>query len=84
MTYTRKMMSQPELSEHLTNKLRTFEECSDCSVSVRYVYQEPDAQGCNWSPDVMIRMGADASKETVTNIVSKLVEELRNEVNIST
>lgn len=25
MTYTRKMMSQSELSEYLTNKLRTFE-----------------------------------------------------------
>jgi len=82
MTDRRKLMSQSELSELLTNRLRSFDDCADCSASVRYAYAEPDEQGCNWSPDVTIHLGANASKETVSGIVSKLVQELRTEVNI--
>lgn len=78
----RKLMSKFEVNEILTSRLRAFDDCADCSVAVRYTYPEPDEQGCNWSPDVTIRMGAKASEETVTNIVSKLVEDLRKEVNI--
>jgi hypothetical protein len=83
MSDNRKLVSQAELSEILTSRLRAFEDCADCSASVRYTYPEPDGQGCNWSPDVTIRLGANASKEIVAGIVSKLVEELRTELNVS-
>jgi hypothetical protein len=78
----RKLMSLPELNELLTKRLHSFEDCADCFASVRYTYPESDEQGCNWSPDVTIHMGANAPKETVTGIVSKLIQELRKEVNI--
>jgi len=47
---TREVVTKKALCEWMTAEMRKHKGCEGCRVDGVYRLQEPDADGCNWSP----------------------------------
>ena len=57
----RKLVARAELSKLLTEELQTIEDAEGSTISVPYLYRQPDSTGCNWSDSVTVNPGPRAS-----------------------
>lgn len=77
----RELRTRDEISGWLTEELRKHPECRETRVSVQYELQEPGADGCNWSRDLIINYGRDDSV-LVDARLRPLFEEARRRFNV--
>ena len=77
----REFKTRREISEWLTGELRKHPGCGDTTVSVQYQLQEPDADGCNWSRDIVFNFGRN---DTVVakDRLRPIFEEARRRFNV--
>lgn len=75
-------MTLDELSAWLTTELRKIEDCHDSSVAVQYLLRNPDADGCNWSDEVVLSVGRSATADYLYPHVRRLVGEARLKFNV--
>lgn len=81
-TKVRRIVSRAELNQILTRKIRQVEGYENAKLSLQYIFQEPDDEGCNWSSDVIFSpgsagMGADALAQ-----VGRIVRSVRQQYNV--
>ena len=57
----REFKTRQEISDWLTQELRKFPGCEETTVSIQYELQGPDADGCNWSRDIVFNFGRNDS-----------------------
>ncbi|MBI3653683.1 MAG: hypothetical protein HY231_21840 [Acidobacteria bacterium] len=79
---SRTLVTISELTAYLTGELRKVEDCQQCSISRVLAYQQPDEDGCNWSPDVIVSYSPDVAKEYVIPHVQRIVAEARKRFNL--
>jgi hypothetical protein len=77
----RELRTRREVSEWLTRELRAHSGCQGTIVTVQYQLREPEADGCNWSRDLVINYGRDNS-EVVHRYLRPLFEEARRRFNV--
>jgi hypothetical protein len=77
----RELMTQLGISSWITARLRSFPECADAEVTVQYELHEPEADGCNWSRDLVINYGRSDS-QAVQRRLRPLCKEARRRFNI--
>lgn len=77
----RELKTRHEISEWLTAELHKQRGCQETRVSVQYQLQEPDAEGCNWSRDLIINYGGDDSV-LILERLRPLFEEARRRFNV--
>ena len=78
----RDYITAPMLADWLTQRLRLDRGCAGCSVVLPiHTLPEPDAEGCNWSDNLTVRLGdnPDADYEAV---LKSAVEAARRRFNI--
>ena len=79
----RETVTRAGLSDILTAELQTIEDAAGSRITVQYELLEPDADGCNWSDSVSVRVGPKASPEYLRPIVSDIIKRARSRYNIS-
>lgn len=77
----RELITRVGISSWITARLRSFPECADAEVTVQYELRAPDADGCNWSRDLVINYGRSDS-QAVQRCLCPLCEEARRRFNI--
>ena len=77
----REFKTRSEISAWLNQELHKHEGCTEARVTVQYELQEPDADGCNWSRDLIINYGRDDSL-LVNQHLRALFEEARGRFNV--
>ena len=82
MVDQRELVTLDELSARLTSELQEIEDCEGSEITVKYRLREPDADGCNWSEDVSIRVGPNATAEYLTPYVDSIVTRARAIFNV--
>ncbi len=82
MPQNRQLLTIEELSKRLTAELQTVEDGKGSEITVRYRLREPDADGCNWSDTVSVRVGPNATSEYLAPYVSRIVRQARAKYNV--
>jgi hypothetical protein len=77
----RKFKTRAEISAWLNQELRKQKGCEEARATVQYELREPDADGCNWSRDLVINYGRDDSA-LVNQHLRPLFEEARLRFNV--
>jgi hypothetical protein len=77
----REMKTRSEISDWVTIKLNEHPACGETRVTVQYELEEPDADGCNWSRDIVLNYGRDDSA-VVNQHLRPLFEEARRRFNV--
>jgi hypothetical protein len=78
----RTLLTISELSEWMTRQLCEIEDLEGSKIIVQYSLKEPDANGCNWSDNVFLRLGPNASADLAWEHVGRLVREARKKFNV--
>ena len=73
--------TRAEISGWLNQELRKHKGCDEARATVQYELCEPDADGCNWSRDLIINCGGDDSV-LVNQHLRPLFEEARRRFNV--
>lgn len=77
----REILSRQELEAWLTEALREFKDCEQCSITGVKRLDELDESGCNWSESVELH--ASATPVQITGpAVAKVVARARRKFNI--
>ena len=66
-----------ELSAYLSAELQKMEDAAGSEIMVRYTFNEPDDEGCNWSDDVLLQVGQNTTKEALAPRAAQLVRNAR-------
>ncbi len=82
MPSERTLLTLSELSAWLTTELQKISDAEGSEITVQYALREPDADGCNWSDTVVLRVGKAASSEYLQPYVRQLVEVARKRFNV--
>jgi hypothetical protein len=77
----RELKTREEIRDWLNRELHQHPNCQETRVSVQYQLQEPGADGCNWSRDLVINYGRDDSV-VVHQHLRPLFEEARRRFNV--
>lgn len=77
----RELRTRQQISDWITPRLQAFPECADANVTVQYELQEADAEGCNWSHDLILNYGSSDS-DAVLRHLRPLHQEARRRFNI--
>jgi hypothetical protein len=59
----RQTVTSDELASLMTQGLQRRIGHQNCRLGAPKIYQEPDEDGCNWSPDVVLRRSGLSSPE---------------------
>jgi hypothetical protein len=78
----RELKTRQQISDWITQSLQAFPECADARATVQYELQEPDAEGCNWSRDLILNYGRSDS-DAVLRHLRPLHQEARRRFNVS-
>ncbi|HEY4341606.1 MAG TPA: hypothetical protein VGM97_16795, partial [Steroidobacteraceae bacterium] len=49
----RAVVTPEAINKYLTQEIRKFEDLEDARLTLQYLLQEPDQEGCNWSGGVL-------------------------------
>lgn len=82
MPSSRTLLTLNELSAWLTTELQKIPDAGGSEITVQYALREPDADGCNWSDTVVLRVGQTASHEYLRPYVRQLVGVARKKFNV--
>ncbi len=82
MNASRTLITLDELSNKLTEQLQQVDGAGESRVTVQYILQEPDADGCNWSDSVVLTLDKDTSSKTLGPFVTQLVQAARMKFNV--
>jgi hypothetical protein len=82
MTNGRELVTLSELSARLTDELQKVSDAAGSAIFVRYMLQEPDEEGCNWSDSVILKIGSGVSREVLTPYVTQLMQDARKRFNV--
>ena len=77
----RELKTRAEISAWLNQELHKLEGCGEARVTVQYEILELDADGCNWSRDLIINYARDDSV-LVNQRLRPLFEEARRRFNV--
>ena len=77
----RKLISRKQLASYLTNELRKLEDCEDLLISSVMPFKLPDANGCNWSPDLTVSTGG-VPQSYFGPYLAKIVSKARDKFNL--
>jgi len=77
----REFKTRDEISAWLNQELHRHPGCEETRASVQYELLEPDADGCNWSRDLIINYGRNDSL-VVNERPRLLFEEARRRFNV--
>jgi transcriptional regulator with XRE-family HTH domain len=78
----RRIVSRAELNRILTRKIRQIEGYEKANLAVRYLYREPDEDGCNWSSEVTFDPGSAGLGPEAAAQVGRAVRAVRQEYNV--
>jgi hypothetical protein len=78
----RELKTRQQISQWITQRLQIFPDCAGANVTVQYELQEPDADGCNWSRDLILNYGRSDS-DAVLQHLRPLHQEARRRFNVS-
>jgi XRE family transcriptional regulator, regulator of sulfur utilization len=78
----RRVVSRAELNQILTRKIRQIKGYEDTKLAMKYVYPEPDDEGCNWSSDVTFNSGSAGMSPDATAQVGRIVRAVRQQYNV--
>ncbi len=77
----RQQVTAEELIATLNERLAQYEDCEGCYIECAAVpLSEPEDEGCNWSPKVIISGGAT---EACQRIAVRLVEQATDEYDVN-
>lgn len=79
---TRELITLDELNKKLTAELRIIPEFKDAQRKAQYLFEKPDADGCNWSPNPSVNPGSNGSLVTAQPHVERIVRGARARYNI--
>jgi hypothetical protein len=77
----REFKTRDEIGAWLNRGLHKHPGCEGARATVQYELLEPDADGCNWSRDLIINYGRNDSV-VVNEHLSPLFEEARRRFNV--
>lgn len=82
MNSSRILVTLDELSAQLTDQLQEVQDATGSRIAVQYVLREPDADGCNWSDNIVLAVGPTATREALQPFVTQLVQAARMKFNV--
>ena len=77
----REFKTRDEISGWLNQELHKQQGCEEARATVQYELLEPDADGCNWSRDLIINYGRN-DRVVVNERLRPLFEEARRRFNV--
>ncbi len=77
----RKFRTRAEISAWLNQELHKHKGCEEARATVQYELVEQDADGCNWSRDLIVNYGCNDSV-LVNQHLLPLFEEARRRFNV--
>jgi hypothetical protein len=77
----RELKTLQQISEWITVRLQESPECADATVCVQRRLEEPAADGCNWSEDLLLDYGTSRT-EAVLRHLRPLHQEARRRFNV--
>jgi len=78
----RELKTRQQISQWITQRLQIFPDCAGANVTIQHELQEPDAEGCNWSRDLILDYGKSDS-DAVLQHLRPLHQEARRRFNVS-